>query len=227
MDILESEIDKSLSNGFWGVWFCQSRMLGDTVEEALNKMKQTDQHQHRNGLLQELYAMTQRHNEPIGKCAVRLDLATGKVRLQSMEALDSTKEERGRLLIDCLLQSMNPKLRGQVAHVVNGKAACDRPTYWQLVKFAVKKEAEINFDEAKKAPKPKTTTHFRFNHKKLSLPTNPAVQMVAPALEEDAGEEEATPQPSEDRDSGESYDCLLYTSPSPRDATLSRMPSSA
>ena len=25
----------------------------------------------------------------------------------------------------------------------------------------------------------------------------------------------------------ESYDCLLYTSPSPRDATLSRMPSSA
>ena len=26
---------------------------------------------------------------------------------------------------------------------------------------------------------------------------------------------------------GEPYDCLLYTSPSPRDATLSRMPSSA
>ena len=26
---------------------------------------------------------------------------------------------------------------------------------------------------------------------------------------------------------GKSYDCLLYTSPSPRDATLSRMPSSA
>ena len=25
----------------------------------------------------------------------------------------------------------------------------------------------------------------------------------------------------------EDYDCLLYTSPSPRDATLSRMPSSA
>ena len=25
----------------------------------------------------------------------------------------------------------------------------------------------------------------------------------------------------------ENYDCLLYTSPSPRDATLSRMPSSA
>ena len=29
--------------------------------------------------------------------------------------------------------------------------------------------------------------------------------MVAPTLEEDAGEEEATPQPSEDSDSGESY----------------------
>ena len=33
MDLLESEIDKSLSNDFWGVWFHQSRMLGDTVEK--------------------------------------------------------------------------------------------------------------------------------------------------------------------------------------------------
>ena len=48
-------------------------------------------------------------------------------------------------------------------------------------------------------------THFCFNHKKLSLPANPAVQMVAPVPEEDAGEEEATLQPSEDSDSGESY----------------------
>ena len=103
MDILESEIGKSLSNGFLGVWFCQSQMLGDTVEEALNKMRQTDQHQHSDRLLQEFYAMTQRHNEPIGKYAVRLNLATGKVRLQSMEALGSTEEERGRLLIDILL----------------------------------------------------------------------------------------------------------------------------
>ena len=30
--------------------------------------------------------------------------------------------------------------------------------------------------------------------------------MVAPAPEEDAGEEEATPQPSEDSDSGKSYE---------------------
>ena len=29
------------------------------------------------------------------------------------------------------------------------------------------------------------------------------------------------------RDSARAYCCLLYTSPSPRDATLSRMPSSA
>ena len=87
-------------------------MLGDTVEEALNKMRQTDQHQHSDGLLQEFYTMTQRHNEPTGKYAVRLNLATGKVRLQSMEALGSTEEERGRLLIDHLLQSMNPKLWG-------------------------------------------------------------------------------------------------------------------
>ena len=93
-----------------------------------------------------------------------------------------------------------------MAHIVNGKAAHDRPTYWQLVKFAVKKEAEINFDEAKKAPKPKTMTHFRFNCKKLSLPANLAVWMVAAASEEDAGEEKATPQASGDSDSGESYE---------------------
>ena len=93
---------------------------------------------------------------------------------------------------------MNPKLQGQVAHIVNGKVACDRPIYWQLVKFAVEKEAEINFGEAKKALKPKTMTHFHFNHKKLSLPANPAVWMVTLVPQEDAGEEKATLQPSED-----------------------------
>ena len=41
-----------------------------------------------------------------------------------------------------------------VAHVVDGKAAHHRPSYWQLVKFAVDKKGEINFDKAKKAPKP-------------------------------------------------------------------------
>ena len=71
--------------------------------------------------------------------------------------------------------------------------ARDRSTYWQLVKFAVKKEAEINFDEAKKAPKPKTMTHFHFNCKKLSLLAYPTVWMVVPEPEEDAGEERATP----------------------------------
>ena len=101
---------------------------------------------------------------------------------------------------------MNPKLWGQVAHVVDGKVAHDRPTYWQLVKFAVEKEAEINFDEAKKAPKPKTMIHFHFDRKKLSLPANPAVWMVAPVPEEGTGEEGATPQPSEDSDSGKSYE---------------------
>ena len=45
MSILESKIHKSLSNGFWGVWFRMNQMLGDTVEAALNKMMMTDQHQ--------------------------------------------------------------------------------------------------------------------------------------------------------------------------------------
>ena len=103
MDILESEINRSLSNGFWGVWFCQNQMLGDTVEMALEKMKQTNQSQHSNGLLQEFYAMAQRNGKPIGKYAVRLNLTAGKVWLQSHEALGSAEAERSRLLVDCLL----------------------------------------------------------------------------------------------------------------------------
>ena len=38
------------------------------------------------------------------------------------------------------------------------------------------------------------------------LPTTPAVWMVAPAPEEGSGEGEATPLPSEESDSGESYE---------------------
>ena len=110
MSALENEIYRSLSNGFWGVWLCQNCMLEDSVLTALEKMKQTDQQQHSDGLLQEFYAMP---------------------------------------------------------HV---KAAHQRPAYYQLVKFAVEKEAEINFDEAKKMrdlnSKPKATTHFHFNNKK-------------------------------------------------------------
>ena len=103
MDILKSEINKSPSNGFWGVWICQNQMLGDTVEMALEKMKQTDHSQHSDWLLQEFHAMAQRNGEPIGKYTVRLDLAAGKVWLQSHEALGSTKAERSRLLVDHLL----------------------------------------------------------------------------------------------------------------------------
>ena len=125
-------------------------MLGDTVEMALEKMKQTDQSQHSDGLLQEFYAMAQRNGEPIGKYAVRLNLATGKVWLQSHEALGSTKAERSRLLVDCLLKSMNLKLQARVANVVNEKDPHDRPSCYKLVKFAVQKDVEINFNEAKK-----------------------------------------------------------------------------
>ena len=103
MNILESKIDRSLLNGFWGVWFHQNQMLGDTVEMALEKMKQTDQSQHSDRLLQEFYAMAQRSGEPISKYIVRLDLAAGKVQLQSCEALGSTEAERSRLLVDRLL----------------------------------------------------------------------------------------------------------------------------
>ena len=103
MIILESEIDKSLSNGFCGVWFQMNRMLGDTVEIALNKMMMTDQHQHSDRLLQEFYAMTQRANEPIGKYAMCLNMVANKGRLQSREALGSNEKESERLLTDHLL----------------------------------------------------------------------------------------------------------------------------
>ena len=46
MSALENEINRSLLNGFWGVWFHQNCMLGDSILTALNKMKQTDQQQH-------------------------------------------------------------------------------------------------------------------------------------------------------------------------------------
>ena len=85
-------------------------MLGDTVEAALDKMMMTDQHQHSDGLLQEFYAMTQWINEPIGKYAVWLDLAAGKVRLQSEKPWEAVRKRGGRLLMDRLLQSRNPKL---------------------------------------------------------------------------------------------------------------------
>ena len=105
---------------------------------------------------------------------------------------------------------MNPKLQARVAHLVDSKAVNQRPAYYDLIKFAVEKEAEINFDEAKKirdlTSKPKATMHFHFNSKKSTLPTTPAVQMVALASEEGSGEGEATPLTSKESDSGESYE---------------------
>ena len=74
-------------------------MLGDSILTALNKMKQTDSDR----LLHEFYAMTQKHNESVGKYAVRLDMAAGKVWLQSQKALGGTPDEQERLLVDCLL----------------------------------------------------------------------------------------------------------------------------
>ena len=93
-----------------------------------------------------------------------------------------------------------------MAHLVDGKAANKRPTYYDLIKFTVEKEAEINFDKAKKTRdltlKPKAMMHF--NSKKSILPTTPAVHMVAPASEEGSGEGEATPLLSKESDSGKS-----------------------
>ena len=88
--------------------------------------------------------------------------------------------------------------------MVDGKAVQDRPDYWQLVKFAVEKEAKINFDDAKKISKPKATTHFKYDCKKTNLPVNPTVQMVAPAPEGEPDPEDVMPPQTKDSSSGES-----------------------
>ena len=94
-------------------------------------------------------------------------------------------------------------------HAVDGKATGQRPAYYDLIKFAVEKEAEIIFDDAKKnrysTSKPKATTHFQLSSKKSMLPSTPAVWMVTLASEEGLGEGEVTPLPSEDIDSGKLY----------------------
>ena len=46
---------------------------------------------------------------------------------------------------------------------------------------------------------------FHFSSKKSTHPATPAVWILAPAPEEGSGEGEATPLPSEESDSGESY----------------------
>ena len=115
---------------------------------------------------------------------------------------------------------MNPKLRARVTHLVDSKAANQRPAYYDLIKFAVKKEVEINFDEVHKTrnstSKPKAMKHFHFISKKPTLPTTPAVWMVAPTPEEGPGEGEATPLLSKESDSGESYEATQ------EDATISQ-----
>ena len=45
-----------------------------------------------------------------------------------------------------------------------------------------------------------------FNWKKASLPVNPTIKMVAQAPEEVVVAEEIMPQPTEDRNSGKSYE---------------------
>ena len=42
---------------------------------------------------------------------------------------------------------MNPKLQARVAHVVNGKAADQRPAYYDLIKPQSERPVQINGDE--------------------------------------------------------------------------------
>ena len=51
--------------------------------------------------------------------------------------------------------------------------------------------------------------------------------LIRPWKQKDLLPQELTPYPSDLRTKIHGYGCLLYTSPSPRDGLLSRMPSSA
>ena len=53
------------------------------------------------------------------------------------------------------------------------------------------------------------------------------VEVEAALLDDYDDEEEKEEEEKEKEEEEEEENCLLYTSPSPRDATLSRMPSSA
>ena len=53
--------------------------IGRQCSDCFGEDEQTDQQQHSEGLLQEFYTMIQKHNEPIGWYAVRLDMVAGKV----------------------------------------------------------------------------------------------------------------------------------------------------
>ena len=113
---------------------------------------------------------------------------------------------------------MNPKLWARVAHLVDCKAVHQRPAYYELLKFAVEKEAEINFDKAKKTrgstPKPKATMHFcmiiRNPHSCSQYGSSSPRRGTRP------GEGEVTPVPSEESDSDESYEAT------PEDTTISQ-----
>ena len=48
--------------------------------------------------------------------------------------------------------------------------------------------------------------YFWFNRKKSNLPMNPPVWIIAPVPGGEVAVEETTPQPSEDSDSGKSYE---------------------
>ena len=100
---------------------------------------------------------------------------------------------------------MNPKLQGRVAHVVIAK--------WPMTGLPIGNWSNSLSRRKQRSTlmKPRRPQSQRLRHtftsiaRNLSLPANPTVWRVAPVPEEDAGEEEATPQPSEDSDSGKSY----------------------
>ena len=95
---------------------------------------------------------------------------------------------------------MDTKLWDRVAHLVDSKEVEQRSTCYKHVKFAVQKKAEINFEDAKRnsdsTSKPKATSHFHASFKKSNLPAS------------HPGDEMPTPLPSEESDSGESYEAI-------------------
>ena len=73
----------------------------------------------------------------------------------------------------------------------------------------------------------KFTTEKRESRGPLTFPTEPSYSELLPLSPARVDDIKKVVYKYVPREFHQFYDCLLYTSPSPRDATLSRMPSSA
>ena len=87
--------------------------------------------------------------------------------------------------------------------------------------------AKRDYYEVLGVNKSATPDQIKSAYRKLAVKHHPDKNKGDKAAEEKFKEASEAYHVLSNSERKQSYDCLLYTSPSPRDATLSRMPSSA